>query len=116
MYFNKKHDRSGALFEGKFKAKHVDGDEYLKYLFAYIHLNPVSLIQSDWKDSGIHNVDAAYEHARTFPYSSLRSYMHSSGNRSDILNLDKFPEYFANAAEKKDELMDWLRSKERTVV
>ena len=38
MYFNKKYERTGVLFEGKFKARHADSDEYLKYLFAYIHL------------------------------------------------------------------------------
>lgn len=36
MYFNKKYDRIGPLFRGTFKAEHVDRDEYLKYLFAYI--------------------------------------------------------------------------------
>ncbi len=35
MYFNKKYKRTGGLFEGTFKAKHADTDEYLKYLFAY---------------------------------------------------------------------------------
>src|SRR3989344_979129 len=49
MYFNKKYKRTGCLFEGKFKSQHVDTDEYLKYLFSYIHLNPVKLIQEDWK-------------------------------------------------------------------
>src|SRR6056297_96108 len=29
MYFNKKYDRTGGLFEGKFKAKLADNDEYL---------------------------------------------------------------------------------------
>ncbi len=40
MYFNKKYERSGALFQGKFKAEHASSDNYLKYLYAYIHLNP----------------------------------------------------------------------------
>src|SRR3989344_8568343 len=35
MYYNKKYQRSGALFEGKFKAEHADNDNYLKYLFSY---------------------------------------------------------------------------------
>lgn len=43
MYFNKKYERTGTLFEGPFKAKHADSDAYLKYLYAYIHLNPVKL-------------------------------------------------------------------------
>ena len=40
-YFNKKHERKGHLFQGRFKAILVDGDEYIKELSRYIHLNPV---------------------------------------------------------------------------
>lgn len=39
MYFNKKHDRSGALFQGKFKSVHIDTDEYLQHLGVYININ-----------------------------------------------------------------------------
>jgi REP element-mobilizing transposase RayT len=38
-YFNEKNKRSGALFQGKYKSKHVDSDNYLKHLSAYINLN-----------------------------------------------------------------------------
>lgn len=38
-YFNSKHKRSGALFQGKFKAKLIDSNEYLLHLSAYINLN-----------------------------------------------------------------------------
>ena len=40
-YFNKKHERKGHLFQGRFKAILVDGDQYIKELSRYIHLNPV---------------------------------------------------------------------------
>jgi len=39
-YFNKKHNRSGSLFQGKFKSIHIDSDEYLTWLSAYININP----------------------------------------------------------------------------
>ena len=41
VYFNRKRQRSGHLFQGRFKAILVDADEYLKQLSRYIHLNPV---------------------------------------------------------------------------
>ncbi len=59
MYFNKKYQRTGTLFEGKFKTQWVDDDTYFKYLYAYIHLNPVKLLQSDWKERGITGARAA---------------------------------------------------------
>ncbi len=39
-YFNKKHNHSDYLFQGKFKSIHIDTDEYLIWLSAYINLNP----------------------------------------------------------------------------
>ncbi len=42
MYFNKKYDRIGTLFQGKYKAVLVDNDAYLLHLSRYIHLNPGS--------------------------------------------------------------------------
>lgn len=38
-YFNQRHERSGVLFQGPFKAIHVDSNEYLLHLSAYINLN-----------------------------------------------------------------------------
>jgi len=41
-YFNICHQRSGPLFEGRFKNIHIENDEQLLHLTRYIHLNPVS--------------------------------------------------------------------------
>jgi REP element-mobilizing transposase RayT len=40
--FNKQRGRVGPLFQGPFRAIHVDKDEYLLELSRYIHLNPVA--------------------------------------------------------------------------
>ena len=40
-YFNVKRQRSGHLFQGRYKAILVEMDEYAKELSRYIHLNPV---------------------------------------------------------------------------
>lgn len=38
-YFNQKYQRSGVLFQGPFKAVHVDSNEYLLHLSVYVNLN-----------------------------------------------------------------------------
>jgi putative transposase len=38
-YFNQKHKRSGALFQGVFKSVHVAANGYLVHLSAYVNLN-----------------------------------------------------------------------------
>jgi hypothetical protein len=40
-YFNRKHDRSGHLFQGRYKGILVEKDAYLLELSRYVHLNPV---------------------------------------------------------------------------
>lgn len=40
-YFNRKRQRKGHLFQGRFKSILLEANEYLKHLSRYIHLNPV---------------------------------------------------------------------------
>lgn len=39
-YFNRKYDRTGPLFESRFKASNISTDTYLLHISRYIHLNP----------------------------------------------------------------------------
>jgi len=43
VYYNLRHARHGHLFDGRFKAKLVEGDAYLLALSRYVHLNPVQV-------------------------------------------------------------------------
>ena len=45
-YYNTKYGKSGHVFQGPYKAVHVDGNDQLLYLSAYIHRNPREL--SKW--------------------------------------------------------------------
>ena len=40
MYFNRKYDRCGHLFHGRFKSEPVETDEYFQTVFRYILQNP----------------------------------------------------------------------------
>lgn len=40
-YFNKRHRRTGTLYEGRYKSCVVDSDQYLLTCYRYIEMNPV---------------------------------------------------------------------------
>jgi putative transposase len=40
MYFNKKYEHTGHVFQDQFKAISVENDSYLTWVSAYIHQNP----------------------------------------------------------------------------
>ncbi len=59
-YFNNRHNRTGTLFEGPFKAKHVKDNDYLVHLCSYIGLNDrvhqlgdqvTKLVRSSWEEN-----------------------------------------------------------------
>ncbi|MDP3935074.1 MAG: transposase [Candidatus Giovannonibacteria bacterium] len=58
-YFNQRHKRSGSLFQGTFKAKYIDSNEYLLRTSIYVNLNfkvhqlgglAAKLVASSWNE------------------------------------------------------------------
>jgi len=108
MYYNKKYKRTGGLFEGKFKSQYIDIDRYFKYLFSYIHLNPVKLIQKDWKEKGIVNKKEVIDYLNKYPYSSYLDFLGEKRIQNKILNTESFPKYFPNKSSFIQEIFEWL--------
>lgn len=110
MYFNKKKHRTGALFEGRFKAEHAFDDTYLKYLYAYVHLNPVSLVEPKWRKNGIQDMGRARELLREYRFSSYLDLLGTERVESALLNREEFPDYFADVdlGTLADEVESWL--------
>jgi REP element-mobilizing transposase RayT len=108
MYFNKKYDRTGSLFESKFKSKLAVDDRYLKYIFSYIHLNPVKLIQADWKEKGIRDIKKIKDYLKTYSHSSYFEAVGKRRKESAILNQKLFPVYFESVQAAQQEVDEWL--------
>jgi putative transposase len=115
MYFNNKNKRNGALFQGVFKSQHLNTDEYFRYMYSYIHLNPAKLKDKDWKERGPKDFLALKEFVLNYKYSSIGEYMRDSFT---ILNINAFPDYKELYKSKKEyfKIMidDWLNYKEIT--
>ncbi len=108
MYFNKKYERTGKLFEGTFKSKHINYDEYAKYTFSYIHLNPVKLIDSNWKENGIKNNKKILEFLDTYKWSSYADYKGINRRENKIILQKDFPDYFSDPKIFEEEIFDWI--------
>ena len=112
MYFNKKHERTGKLFEGPFKSTYVNSDEYAKYLFSYIHMNPVKLIDPLWKENGIKDIGKTLRFLNTYRWSSYHDYHGKKRPENKIISPKDFPEYFSDPQVFDEEIFDWLNFKE----
>ncbi len=108
MYFNEKHERSGSLFQGTYKGRHADNDNYLKYLYSYIHLNPAKLFDSEWKKRGKTEIKKLKKKIIEYPYSSAREYILS---KYTITNPSNFPEYFEKSADFDSYISFWFSYK-----
>ncbi|MHB0978178.1 MAG: transposase [Minisyncoccota bacterium] len=108
MYFNTKYSRTGGLFEGRFKSAHIDDDRYLKYIFSYINLNPVKLIDSDWKEKGIKNKKLSIDFLYDYKFSSFLDYLGIIRKESAILDQKSFPKYFPTGDSFKSEILEWI--------
>ena len=91
MYYNKKYKRTGGLFEGKFKSKYVEGDTYMKYLFSYIHLNPLKILDKNWKLQAKYPSRDMLEFLLSYKYSSFCEYY---ANVFSVVCKQDFPDYF----------------------
>ncbi|KKQ04025.1 MAG: hypothetical protein US18_C0021G0003 [Parcubacteria group bacterium GW2011_GWB1_36_5] len=107
-YFNLKYNRSGGLFEGPFKSILVSEDVQAKYLFSYIHLNPIKLIDSKWKKNGIKNKKTVLDFLATYKWSSYLDHKRNHRKESIIIQLPDFPEYFQDVDDFDQEILDWI--------
>ncbi len=107
MYFNVKNERTGRLFASKYKCKHIDSDEYLKYLSRYIHLNPVDLIDSGWRERGIRDKDRVNNFLEFYKWSSYLDYIEIH-NFPSVINKDQLSCYFKTSGDYKEYIQSWI--------
>ena len=93
MYFNTKYERSGPLFTHPFRSEHISNEPQYMYIFSYLHLNPISLIQKDWKEGGVTDLKKATEFLHKFKYSSYTDFLKQERLESSIIDFTMIPEY-----------------------
>ena len=109
MYFNTKYEHSGVLFQGRFKSRHVDSDEYFRYLLAYVHLNAVDLVQPNWKTRGISEAEKVRHFINEYPFSSHQDYAVGKRPEGALLSYDFAKDFLQG----RNDLEDLLQSLEK---
>lgn len=106
-YFNEKYERGGALFQGKYKAICITEEAHFIHIPYYIHLNPLDLKFSEWRERKIKNPKAAMDFLNKYRWSSHLDYagiknFPSVTNRTFLLNC------FGGTNEYLKSLSNWL--------
>lgn len=89
IYFNKKYDRSGHVFQGRFTSLMVRSDEYFIYVSKYVHRNPVKA-----------NI---VEDALQYNWSSFKAYI-KERDKLDIVSTNRLLKYFSDNKRKAKKL------------
>lgn len=108
MYFNKRYERTGRLFEGHFKPKLIGTDEYMMCLSAYIHLNCLDLIEHGWKKEGIKDWNRTNKFLESYKWSSYLDYI-DKYNFPNVINKGPVMEYFKTPEGYKKYVQGWTK-------
>ncbi|MBM3261621.1 hypothetical protein FJY93_04375 [Candidatus Kaiserbacteria bacterium] len=73
-HFNEKYNERGSIFQGPYKSRTVDNDDYLRYVVPYIMVKNTLEMHPDGFEKAAANFDSAWKWAIQYPYSSLGVY------------------------------------------
>lgn len=109
-YFKKKYGWKGHLLQ-RFKAIHTADEEQLKTVFTYIHTNPISLIEPNWKEKGIGNSEEVIGFLENYKWSSYNDYI-GKPNFPSITERKSLLEIMGDKQGCKDFVDNWVKYKE----
>ena len=114
-YFNLKYKRSGTLFQGKYKAIHIQRDAHFIYLPFYIHLNPLDMATPEWRDGKIDNISKAVEFLESYRWSSYLDYI-GKKNFPSVTQREFLMDFFGGPERYKRAAMKWLKEMDLTEI
>jgi len=108
MYFNERYQRSGVLFQGKFKAVMIDNEAYFKHIPYYIHSNPLEIIEPDWKIDGINDMKKCLQFLENYRWSSYADYI-GKKNFPSVISKEFFTTILGNNYQYRQQIEEWLK-------
>ena len=107
-YFNIKYERSGALFQGRYKSRHIDEDNYLRHMPHYIHLNPLDMLDPEWRSGKIKNPGKALEYLKGYRWSSFPDYI-GINNFPSVIHKNFLSEIMGKPQNYKNNIMEEIK-------
>ena len=110
-YFNKKYERAGSLFQGRFKAVLIDQESHFIHIPYYIHLNPLDLIAPEWREGEIKDYKKAIKFLESYHWSSYLDYI-GKKNFPSVTQRKFLLDFFKGSKEYKKDILRWLKEME----
>ncbi|MCK5357108.1 MAG: transposase [Elusimicrobiales bacterium] len=107
-HFNQKYNRTGALFQGKYKIVHIEKESHFLHLPFYIHANPLNLMYPEWKEKKIKNYKHAFSFLKKYRWSSFLDYS-GMKNFPSLIQKDFLNGIINNPEDFSSMFMDWLK-------
>ncbi len=106
-YFNEKYQRVGALFESRYKSVLVENQAHFIHLPYYIHLNPLDLVASEWRERKINNLNKALDFLNKYKWSSHLDYS-GQKNFPSVTSREFLLEIFGGEGGYRKSVKKWL--------
>lgn len=107
-YFNLKYQRTGTLFEGRYKPILVKKEAHFMHLPYYIHCNPLDLITPGWRRRKIKDSLSALRFLESYRWSSHLDYLGQT-NFPSVIDTTLFLGFFGGTAGYKNDIEQWLK-------
>ncbi len=109
-YFNKKYERVGGLFQGRFKAVLVSEETHFIHLPFYIHTNQLDLI--NYGSSTSINWKKRVDFLNNYKWSSYLDYI-GKNNFPSVTSREFLLEFFGGEKEYKKTTTNWLKERDQ---
>lgn len=106
-YFNTRYERSGALFQGKYKRIIIENEAHFIHLPYYIHFNPLDLIAPEWRKGTLQDSKKAIEFLEAYRWSSHLDYL-GKNNFPSITNRELLLGFFGGQKNYEASMKKWL--------
>lgn len=107
-YFNEKYERSGALFQGRYKSVLVKEESHFIHLPYYIHCNPLDILGDKWREREIKDYKSAISFLESYRWSSHLDCL-GKKNFPSVISSNFLKDYFGSASDYKKSIYNWLK-------